>query len=365
MIARVGRARRGGAARAHARVKESLAHRHLQHLYDISKLLTRFVNMGRTLAEILVLVTEEIPLATAILLVEGPTGPRMMVWSAEGLDADRLRLAEENTRRRYAELVRPKGGDGRAREPALVEVSVLSSVTPEASAPLAPGEPWPPGLERRRFVVLPLVVERFPIFGALQLESLSPLDERDLGFVNAVVNQLAVVLDRKTFFDAQQEASESRRLSAERERGEARGLQGLAEAAEQRYRGLVNNLDQAFVWEADAHTLRISHVSAPAQTLLGHSLERWMTEPEFWLAIVHPAERERFRLTLRRALSDGTDRRLGAPPATLAAGAHRAAVQFGERAHQRQAQAPSPSPRALRAAPGPRSRRSGNRAGQR
>ena len=310
MIARAATARRGGAARVHARLQESVAHRRLQHLYEISKLLTRFVNVGRTLADILVLITEEVPLATAILLVEGPTGPRMMVWSAEGLAADRRILAEENARRRYAELVRPKGGDPRALKPVQVEVNVLPGVALEAFAPPAQEETWPPGLERRRFVVLPLVVERYPIFGALQIESLSLLDERDLGFVNAVVNQLAVVLDRKTLFDAQQEVSESRRLHAERERSEAKDLQALAEAAEQRYRGLVNNLDQAFVWEADAHTLGVSHISAPAQPLLGYSLERWKTQPDLWLDVVHPADREPFRLALRRALHDGTDQRL-------------------------------------------------------
>mgnify|MGYP001788740575 CR=1 FL=1 len=48
----------------------------------------------------------------------------------------------------------------------------------------------------KRFVMLPLVVERNPVFGALQIESLHPLDELELGFVSAVVNQLAVALDR-------------------------------------------------------------------------------------------------------------------------------------------------------------------------
>ena len=48
----------------------------------------------------------------------------------------------------------------------------------------------------RRFVLLPLVVNRGSIFGALQVAGVRPLGELELVFVNAVVNQLATALNR-------------------------------------------------------------------------------------------------------------------------------------------------------------------------
>jgi two-component system, NtrC family, response regulator HydG len=46
------------------------------------------------------------------------------------------------------------------------------------------------------FILLPLVIEHGRIFGAVQLEGTTRPDEDDLVFVNAIVNQLAICLDR-------------------------------------------------------------------------------------------------------------------------------------------------------------------------
>jgi PAS domain S-box-containing protein len=50
------------------------------------------------------------------------------------------------------------------------------------------------------------------------------------------------------------------------------------------------------VWEAwgepDAATQRINFVSEYVKTLLGYSIEEWITTPNFWLSIVHPEDKE-------------------------------------------------------------------------
>jgi PAS domain S-box-containing protein len=50
------------------------------------------------------------------------------------------------------------------------------------------------------------------------------------------------------------------------------------------------------VWEAwgepDADTQRIDFVSEYAETMLGYSIEEWLTTPNFWLSIVHPEDKE-------------------------------------------------------------------------
>jgi len=50
------------------------------------------------------------------------------------------------------------------------------------------------------------------------------------------------------------------------------------------------------VWEAwgepNADTQRIDFVSEYAETMLGYSIEEWLTTPNFWLSIVHPEDKE-------------------------------------------------------------------------
>lgn len=53
-----------------------------------------------------------------------------------------------------------------------------------------------------RFIVLPLVVERAHVFGVLQVEGASSLEEADVVFVNAIITQVAVALHRQLAIDA-------------------------------------------------------------------------------------------------------------------------------------------------------------------
>jgi PAS domain S-box-containing protein len=60
--------------------------------------------------------------------------------------------------------------------------------------------------------------------------------------------------------------------------------------AEQKLQGLIDTVD-GIVWEADP-CFRFTLVSRQAERLLGYPLERWLREPGFWAAHVHPADRE-------------------------------------------------------------------------
>src|SRR6185312_11767562 len=70
------------------------------------------------------------------------------------------------------------------------------------------------------FVVLPFAVGHGSIFGALQIEGRGRMEESDLFFVNAVVNQLAIALDRDAA-DRALHASEASLEVANRELREA------------------------------------------------------------------------------------------------------------------------------------------------
>ena len=79
-----------------------------------------------------------------------------------------------------------------------------------------------------------------------------------------------------------------------------------AEAAELRFRDLVNSLD-AIVWEADATTFRVTFVSQRALQILGYPVERWLPEPDFWINLIHVEDREKAVSLRRSAIEEGRD----------------------------------------------------------
>lgn len=61
--------------------------------------------------------------------------------------------------------------------------------------------------------------------------------------------------------------------------------------SQHQYEGLVNTLD-GIVWEGDAQTFEFSFVSQQAERMLGYPVERWTSEPTFWVDHMHPDDRE-------------------------------------------------------------------------
>ena len=64
------------------------------------------------------------------------------------------------------------------------------------------------------------------------------------------------------------------------------------ELAQQSLRKLVNELSRAIVWEADATTEQFTYVSQSAERLLGYPVEQWLTQPDFWVTLIHPEDRQ-------------------------------------------------------------------------
>jgi two-component system cell cycle sensor histidine kinase/response regulator CckA len=54
---------------------------------------------------------------------------------------------------------------------------------------------------------------------------------------------------------------------------------------------LINSLG-AIIWEADPLTFQFLYVNRTAQTLLGYSLEDWLSRPNFWSDLLHPDDRD-------------------------------------------------------------------------
>jgi signal transduction histidine kinase len=176
-------------------------HSGIRLLYEISKLLTSFESVEQTITAIVGLVAQTLRLRSAIFILEGAGRSRTMIWQADDRGEEEMRAAKAHARESYFYLVR----------------SGVDFEGAEAGPRAIPGRPrQDPQLKAASsFVLLPLAIERRPIFGALQFETAAILQEDDLMFVNAVINQLAVALDRQAAIDARQANAEARQVAAE------------------------------------------------------------------------------------------------------------------------------------------------------
>src|SRR5262245_13170378 len=69
---------------------------------------------------------------------------------------------------------------------------------------------------------------------------------------------------------------------------------------------IVDSLN-AVIWEADPVTFQFTFVSRGAEALIGYSLEHWLSQPTFWIDLLHPEDRERAVSLCRAAVADCRD----------------------------------------------------------
>ena len=186
------------------------AHSRLLRLYQISKLLTRFQSVERTLPDVIALLAQAIPLRSAIFILETDGGPRTIVWQAPGEDSERLRAAKARAQASYSYLVRSGVDFARQEAPTL---GLPRPRAEEHGREAAEQESYAFLPMVVDYVFLPLAVDHSAIFGALQVEGARPLEELDLVLVNAVVNQLAIAVDRQAAINAR--LAEAERTEAE------------------------------------------------------------------------------------------------------------------------------------------------------
>ncbi len=168
----------------------------LQHLYQISKVLTQFQGAEQTLPEVVALIDRALSLRSVVFILESAAGPHVVSWQAPREDANRLVVAQEHAQAAYGYLVKSRVNVRRDSSPPLT-LSSQGANNPEPES-------------ETNFVLLPLAVDHAPIFGALQTEGTSRLEEADLAFLSAVANQLAIAIDRHAVIVARQKSAEVR-----------------------------------------------------------------------------------------------------------------------------------------------------------
>lgn len=115
-------------------------------------------------------------------------------------------------------------------------------------------------------------------------------------------------LDSHLLVRAMQYAIERERAKKERQQLLAREQEARAEVAkaEQRFRDILQGL-HAIVWEADAQTWQFTFVSQRAEDILGYPVQQWLTEPDFWVNLIHPEDREHSVRYCRECTEQGRD----------------------------------------------------------
>ncbi len=206
----------------------------LDHLYRITKLLVKFENIEKTVEAILAIVSNTLPLRTAILIDETDGHAQVYVWHGDGLSEKRLLAAKNHATASFAYLTGSHS-----------TLETISNVVHERPVDLK-SEKGSTG--DQNFILIPLVVDRRPIFGAFQLECTTACNETDLTFVDAIANQLAIALDRHKTLQRETAA-----------RQEAEAARREAEAAERRMRFLADasrllsaSFDYRSAWESMA-----------------------------------------------------------------------------------------------------------------
>jgi PAS domain S-box-containing protein len=64
---------------------------------------------------------------------------------------------------------------------------------------------------------------------------------------------------------------------------------------------------EVILWEADPTTFQFRYVSSSAERLFGFSLQRWLTQSNFWVDLLHPLDRARAVNECLQAVQAGED----------------------------------------------------------
>ncbi|MEY4512040.1 MAG: hypothetical protein RLZZ450_4162, partial [Pseudomonadota bacterium] len=167
----------------------------LRDLLEISKVLLRFETIDRTLPEVLALVSQNVPLRSAIF-VQDKGGDHALLFRVEGGEQKQLEEAKSHVAESYGYLV-PSSLKLELEYAPLLVLPIFARPPEDARRPAQPPQteaPAPPSVQQ--LVLLPLVGAGGAIFGALQVAGMSPMGEPELVFFSDVVTQLATALVR-------------------------------------------------------------------------------------------------------------------------------------------------------------------------
>ncbi len=168
----------------------------LERLYEISKLFASFESVEKTFNAALRVTTRVLPLRSAILIELEDGHSKMSLWPADAESTEEMSAARSHLEAAFAYLAGPTSP---------VDAVDVGEHTGMPTLPKKAGTA-PNWTAEERFIVIPLLIARGPIFGALQLEASSSIEEHHVSFASAVGNQLAIAIDRDRAWRQTQQA---------------------------------------------------------------------------------------------------------------------------------------------------------------
>lgn len=158
----------------------------LNALYHISKLLSEFGSIEDTFPKVLTSSAKTFPLLTAVLIDNWEGKPKTTIWHSELADHQQVIAATLNAREAYSFF---KGTTSQ-------QSSDLSTQSAESNEFNSSSSSHANENHFDNYIVLPLIIDKLKVIGALQLEGAGALNENDLQFADAFANLIAIALDR-------------------------------------------------------------------------------------------------------------------------------------------------------------------------
>lgn len=159
----------------------------LKVLYKVSKMLACAPSVGKVFPDILKLCVSSFPLVTGILIERRENKMAVTAWHEDNISKKLVTEATDHAKKTFNYLLGASVNDG--TDPLDTQTTMsLFTQTPE---PATGNE-----ASQNRSIIIPLVVDRLPAFGILQLDGSVVLKERDLEFVDSLANLIAVAIDR-------------------------------------------------------------------------------------------------------------------------------------------------------------------------
>ncbi|HYX35639.1 MAG TPA: response regulator [Oligoflexus sp.] len=247
----------------------------LDFLYAASSCIARLHSAALTLPELFEILAPAVSIQAAVLFERRPEGVKFFAWEIEPghlLEHDEAKVRTARTYTYLSGYPTPVSPDGNVR---------------------TVGSPFRPA-STHSTITLPLVVDREPMFGVLQL-SCCQMDESKLSILNGIGNQLAMALDRRYQLKQQKEhfLREQDAIAAVKE-AEARRI------SEARFRVLAESAPM-LVWIAGSDGA-VEYVNRRWIECTGLTQEQ--TLGEGWLDAIHPDDRARVWEAWRTAVTE-------------------------------------------------------------
>ena len=69
--------------------------------------------------------------------------------------------------------------------------------------------------------------------------------------------------------------------------------------SEERLNSILNSLDDV-VWSIDVTTSQLLYLSSAVETVYGRSVNNFLTNPNIWIDVIHPADRQRVQKLMQQ-----------------------------------------------------------------